>query len=403
MRKLMALALAFAMAVCLSGSGFMPDFLELPTWAPKPNIPKDNPLTPAKIELGRHLFYDTRLSLNQSISCASCHIQAKAFSDGQTLSRGITGEITQRNTMGLTNVAYMPVLTWANPNLVSLEIQALVPLFGDHPIEMGMAGQEKLLFSRLKADPDYQRLFKSAYPRLAQSSPESLFSVATLTQALASFQRSLISLQSPYDAYKYGGKPWAISEAAKRGESLFFGEKLECYHCHGGFNFNDNVGHTRIPFPEIGFHNTGLFNLDGKGLYPAPNTGLIEFTADAADMGKFRTPSLRNVEVTAPYMHDGSMVDLRSVIKEHYAQAGRSSTKQGGSNPLRSPFIRGFEINEDEISDLVAFLKSLTDQDFLTHPRHSNPWPSGQNPLSAEGPTTSSAPERRAISKQRHP
>jgi cytochrome c peroxidase len=391
--------LATLAIVMLTGLGFGEDALKLPDWVPRPLTPTNNALTSAKIDLGRHLFYDTRLSLDQTMSCASCHVQAKAFSDGKQTSKGVTGEATHRNSMSLANVAYMPVLTWANPNLTSLEIQALLPLFGEHPVEMGMAGKETLLFSRIQQDPTYQTLFRAAFPREAQKTNEELYNITTLTQALASFQRSLISLSSPYDAYKYGGKPHAITAAAKRGESLFFGEKLECYHCHGGFNFNDNVGHVRTPFPELGFHNTGLFNLNGKGLYPETNQGIFEFTSDQDDMGKFRTPSLRNVEVTSPYMHDGSMMDLRSVIKDHYAVAGRSSLSAGGSNPLRSPFIRGFEISEEEINDLIEFLKALTDKEFLHDPKHANPWPKNQAHKNELVRAKGSAREDRATSK----
>lgn len=383
----------------LAGLGFSIDPLGLPSWAPRPLTPLNNPVTPAKIELGRHLFYDTRLSLDQSMSCASCHAQEKAFSDGQSLSKGITGETTFRNSMSLANVAYMPALTWANPNLTSLEVQALLPLFGEHPIEMGMAGKEALLITRISQDPTYQKLFREAFPREANKTKNELYNIATLTKALASFQRSLISFNSPYDAYKYGGQPDAISAPAKRGESLFFGEKLECYHCHGGFNFNDNVGHVRMAFPELGFHNTGLHNLNGKGSYPENNLGIFEFTADPDDMGKFRTPSLRNVEVTAPYMHDGSIPDLRSVIKDHYAEAGRSSLTPGGSNPLRSPFIRGFEISESEIVDLTEFLEALTDKEFLNHPKHANPWPQNQLLKSGLAPVKGSAHQNRVASK----
>lgn len=395
-KRVLPATLAVAM---LTGLGFAEDPLGLPNWVPRPLTPPNNTLTSAKIELGRHLFYDTRMSLDQSMSCASCHVQAKAFTDGQKLSIGVTGEATPRNSMSLANVAFMPVLTWANPNLTSLEVQALLPLFGEHPVEMGMAGKETLLFNRIKQDPVYQKLFREAFPREAQRTQDELYNIATLTQALASFQRSLISFNSPYDAYKYGGQPHAISAAAKRGETLFFGEKLECYHCHGGFNFNDNIGHVRMPFPELGFHNTGLFNLNGKGSYPQLNQGIFEFTADQDDMGKFRTPTLRNIEVTSPYMHDGSIQDLRSVIKDHYAVAGRSSLSSGGSNPLRSPFIRGFEISEAEIHDLTEFLKSLTDKDFLNDPKHANPWQQKQVDKKASETAKGPSHENRATSK----
>jgi cytochrome c peroxidase len=149
---------------------------------------------------------------------------------------------------------------------------------------------------------------------------------------------------------------------------------MECYHCHGGFNFTDNVQHSKLPMAEQGFHNTGLYNLDGKGAYPKNNSGIRELTGDADDEGKFRTPSLRNVALTAPYMHDGSIPTLEAVIKDHYALAGRAAKSGKGPSPMRSSLIAGFEITPQEVSDVVAFLNSLTDETFIQNPRHSDPW-----------------------------
>jgi cytochrome c peroxidase len=257
------------------------------------------------------------------------------------------------------NVAYLPVLTWANPHLTSLEFQSLVPLFGEDPEEMGSAGKENEIFRRLANDPYYQKAFKAAFPE--RPKPE-LF---TITRALGAFQRSLMSFNSPYDRFKYGRQPEAISPAAKQGEQLFFDHKFECYHCHQGVMFSDNFKTSISPWSETGFHNTGLYRN-----YSATASGLIEFTGLAEDAGRFRTPSLRNVAVTAPYMHDGSIKDLRSVI-QHYAKGGREG------HPMQDGMIIGFEVNEQEISDLIAFLESLTDKEFLTNPNYSDPWPQG--------------------------
>ena len=348
----------------------------LPVWVPPPAVPADNPMSAAKVELGRHLFHDTRLSANGAMSCASCHDQKRAFTDGQAFSKGVTGEVGTRSAMSLANVAYLPVLTWQNPQLTSLEVQALIPLFGEHPVEMGLAGREQQLFEMFKGDATYRRLFAQAFPAEAGQGDAALYSLSTLTKALASFQRSLLSFDSPYDRYRYGGQKDALSAAAKRGEELFFGEKLECYHCHGGFNFTDNLKHARTPFPEVGFHNTGLYNEDGKGAYPKASPGIVEFTGEPRDTGRFRTPSLRNVAVTAPYMHDGSIATLHDVLRTHYARAGRAVHAGRVANPLRSEFIAGFEISETEIADLVAFLESLTDERFLRDPAHQSPWSS---------------------------
>ncbi len=346
----------------------------LPPWVPTPSVPQDNPMTPAKVELGRHLFYDTRLSADQTMSCASCHQQDKAFTDGLAVSTGVTGHRSARSAMSLANVAYLPVLTWANPHLTSLEVQSLIPLFGENPVELGMAGKEKELFARLQGDPVYQRLFARAFPKEAREGADALYTLTTVTRALASFQRSLLSFDSPYDRYQYGGQKNALSAAARRGEALFFGEKMECYHCHGGFNFTDNIRHSKLPLSERGFHNTGLYNRDGRGAYPADNPGLREFTGDPDDEGKFRTPSLRNVALTAPYMHDGSIATLEQVIRDHYAAGGLAAKGAHGQSPMRSSLIAGFEVSEQEIADLTAFLQGLTDLSFIRNPRHGNPW-----------------------------
>ena len=347
---------------------------DLPKWAPEPIVPPDNPMSREKVELGRHLFYDKRLSSDSSMSCATCHQQEKAFTDGKARSEGIDGTLGGRSAMSLVNAGYLPVLTWMNPNLNSLEIQALIPIFGEHPVEMGMAGREQLLFERLKAEPRYRKLFIEAFPNESAGGDEALYSLSTVTKALAAFQRSLVSFGSAFDQYRYEGKKEALSVSAKRGESLFFGEKMECYHCHGGLNFNDNVQHSRMPFPELGFHNTGLYDIDGKGSYPTKNPGIIEITGLASDTGKFRTPTLRNIALTAPYMHDGSIPTLAEVIRSHYARAGRASMEYGQPNPLRSEFLQGFEVTDQEVADLVVFLESLTDTAFVANPRHGDPW-----------------------------
>lgn len=366
---------AFCMVLLWQDVAFAQPYVwRLPAWVPVPAVPADNPMTDDKVLLGRHLFYDKRLSANNTLACATCHIQAKGFTDGRAVAEGVTGQKGVRSAMPLTNVAYLPVLTWANPNLTALEVQLLVPIFGEHPIEMGMAGQERQLFERLGKDPVYQHLFKKAFPELAQQGDVHLYSLSTLSKAIASFERSLLSFDSAYDRYKYGGDRTAMNESALRGEELFFGEKMECYHCHGGFTFNDNVKYSKLPLPEQGFHNTGLYNEDGRGAYPALNPGIREFTGDPDDEGKFRTPSLRNVALTAPYMHDGSIATLQQVIREHYATSGKAGKGVHGPSPMRSSLIAGFDVSDQEVDDMVAFLNSLTDFTFLRNPSHGNPW-----------------------------
>lgn len=383
LRRLGVAALAAAAVTLLAAAGGDTWRWPLPAWVPPPVVPADNPMSTHGVALGRHLFHDPRLSRDGTMSCATCHEQSRAFTDGRAVSPGVTGEAGPRSSMSLANVAYLPVLTWQNPQLRSLEVQALIPLFGEHPVEMGMAGREAQLFEVLKADPVYRRLFARAFPDAARQGEAALFSLSTLTKALAAFQRSLLSFDSPYDRYRYGGQKDAIGAAARRGEELFFGERLECYHCHGGFNFTDNLKHARAPFPEVGFHNTGLYDEDGRGAYPKESPGIVEHTGDPADAGRIRTPSLRNVAVTAPYMHDGSIPTLHEVLRSHYAIAGRSARHGRAANPLRSEFIVGFEISDDEIDDVVAFLESLTDERFLTDPAHGDPWPRRESAAAA--------------------
>ncbi|MEM8637625.1 MAG: MbnH family di-heme enzyme [Cyanobacteria bacterium P01_G01_bin.54] len=345
---------------------------DIPAWLPKPIVPANNPMSAVKVELGRQLFYEPRLSITGEFACASCHRQELGFTDGKTLAVGATGEVHPRNSMSLTNVAYYSVLTWGNPLMRSLETQSLVPLFGEQPIEMGLGGREQALLAMLQADERYAQLFAQAFPDAAEP-----ITVRHLAQAIAAFERTLISAHSPYDRYRYGGEVNAISAAAKRGEALFNSERLECFHCHGGFNFSDSLMHERLAFKEIAFHNTGLYNLDGQGSYPPQNTGVYEITENPAQMGHFRTPTLRNIALTAPYMHDGSVATLAEAI-QHYAQGGRTIAEGpyagvGSRNPLKSTFVSGFTLTEQEQADLIAFLGSLTDESFIQNPQLSDP------------------------------
>lgn len=344
----------------------------LPEWTPKPIIPADNPMTAAKVKLGRYLFYEPRLSITGEYSCASCHQQSLAFTDGKPLARGATDESHSRSSMSLANIAYSPILTWANPLMTSLENQALIPIFGEHPLEMGMVGKEQQIIDWLKQDAEYSKMFQQAFKKEAEP-----ITIKNLTKALASFERSLVSFNSPYDRYRYQGQENAISPAAKRGEKLFNSERTECFHCHGGINFSDSVQHENLAFREVAFHNTGLYNIDGIGGYPLPNTGINEITQLPEDMGRFKVPTLRNIALTAPYMHDGSVATLREAIA-HYQAGGRTITNGklagiGSQNPYKSGFVKGFAIAESEINDLIEFLFSLTDEEFVSNSDYSDP------------------------------
>lgn len=374
--RLLAAAFSVVIASAAIAAGVPDHFVwPIPAWMPPPPVPDDNPMTAAKVELGRHLFYDARLSADNTIACASCHAQKLAFTDGRELAVGINGTVAFRNAPSLANVGYFPLLTWANPHVGSLEFQALIPIFGDNPEEMGLNGKENEIFARLRADPFYAEAFPEAFPERPD------LDLFTVTRALGAFQRTLISVNSSYDRFKYAGEKNALSDAAKRGEQLFFDHRFECYHCHTGIHFTNNLQTSRSAFAETGMHNTGLYNIGGTGDYPRQATGMIEFTGAPSDMGKFRTPSLRNVAVTAPYFHDGSARTLRDVI-DHYAAGGRTIKDGpyagiGARSPYKDGMIAGFQPTDKEIDDLVAFLESLTDEDFLSNPAYSDPWPAG--------------------------
>jgi len=343
----------------------------LPPDLPPPAVPDDNPMTAAKIELGRWLFYDTRLSGNKTMSCASCHIQALAFTDGKTRSIGSTGEVHPRSSMSLVNIAYASRLTWANPLLDRLEDQALTPLLGDDPVEMGLGGQADEFAVLLKTESNYRALTAAAFP-----ADEDPYSLLNGVRAIAAFVRSIVSFDSPYDRYMAGDES-ALDDAENRGMELFFSEKLECFHCHGGFNFSDSTTHANTRVDAVGYHNTGLYNLGGEGAYPEDNTGLFDMTGERRDMGRFKAPSLRNVAATAPYMHDGSIATLTDVIA-HYARGGRviesgEHAGDGRLSPYKSEFVRGFELSDKDRDDLIAFLKALTDKTVLADTRFSNP------------------------------
>lgn len=376
---------------------------DLPEWLPPPPVPDDNPMSASKVELGRHLFFDARLSSDGSTACSTCHDPALAFADGDTVSRGVGDARGHRNAQALANVGYSPMLTWANPTLRSLEIHALTPLFGDAPVEMGNIGQEQALFERLEADARYRDLFEQAF---AERGGE--ISLFTITRALGAFQRTLISADSPYDRYKYAGDASALSSSAKRGEQLFFSERAECYHCHQGFNFTDTFATSRSGFEEVAFHNTGLYNVGGDGSYPASDQGLYAITAQRRDRGRFRTPSLRNLAWTAPYFHDGSAATLDEVL-DHYAAGGRRIASgehagDGSLNPLKNPLVLGVRLGSNERNDLLAFLDSLNDPGFLADPRFADPWPNGhparasrRQPEAATASTLADPPNHAAL------
>jgi cytochrome c peroxidase len=329
--------------------------ISLPPGFGAPITPPDNPLTVAKAELGRHLFYDRRLSYNGTQSCASCHQQRLAFTDGKAHAVGSTGSEHYRNTMGLTNVGYRRPLTWADPEANTLEQQVFIPLTNRDPVELGMADHFDEILQRIRNDDTYEGLFAAAFP-----GDRDRVTMVNIARALASFERTLISGASPYDRLVRYGDSKALSPAAWRGMQLFFSPRMACSSCHGGPDFGT---------PQSGppFANNGTY-----ALYPARDRGLANKSGRRGDVGKFRIPSLRNVAVTAPYMHDGSVSTLSDVIDD-YAAGGRAA-RLSHRKPGRAVGVRGFEISPEEKRELLAFLDSLTDRQLLTDPRFEDPW-----------------------------
>lgn len=337
---------------------------QLPPGFPTPSVPATNPMSDAKVALGRYLFHDRRVSLGQARACASCHVQSLGFTNGSPRGFGLSHG-TQRNVIALANAVYMPAYTWASPDLRAIEDVIAATLVDDN--EFGGAGAEATIAARLQADPLYPPLFQQAFPGEAMG-------FSTIAKGIASFVRTMVSGDAPYDRY-YQGDPAALTTLAKGGMDLFFGERFECYHCHGGVTFSSSVTHQGLAFEQIAFDNTGLYNVDGDGAYPAEDRGLYDVTGDPADMGRFKAPSLRNVAVTAPYMHDGSVATLGEVL-DAYAAGGRSALGGGAPNPLRSNLVRAVAppMTEAERAQLVAFLQALTDEGFLDDPRFSDPF-----------------------------
>jgi cytochrome c peroxidase len=298
----------------------------LPRGVSPPPVPAGNPMSAAKVELGRRLFYDADLSVDGTLSCASCHEQNHGFTDGNATHSGVKGAPGRRNVMGLANVAYLAPLTWADPGQRTLEAQVGVPVAGEHPVEMGMHGQEAEIVRRLAADGCYRSMFATAFPERKGE-----ISFASAADAIAAFERTLLAWNSPYDRFQRGDRR-ALTVDARRGAAVF--QARGCASCHAGPNFTDGRFHAVE---------------DPRG----EDQGLAEKTGDPADRGRFRTPGLRNVALTRPYFHDGSARTLRVAIFMHSRAAEA--------------------VTQDDATDIESFLTSLTDTRLATDARYALP------------------------------
>ena len=365
MRRLLAslaLGLAFGSAPGLADGT---DSLALrralvpPLGLPLLAIPADNPMTAEKIALGRKLFFDRRLSVNGTLSCAMCHVPEQGYAQNELATPvGIEGRTVRRNAPTIVNAAHGHTL-FRDGRAASLEAQALEPLID--PKEMGNSSHDQLI-SRLRVFPDYAGLFERVFGRAAD--------IAALAQALAAWQRTLLSGNSPFDRWRYGNDKTALSTSAAHGYQLFVG-KAGCAACHG-------IGNDHALFTDHDYHNTGIGagrarerlealkveiapgahgfverkDLNAVSEPTEPDLGRFEVTRAAVDRWAYRTPSLRNVALTAPYMHDGSLATLAEVV-QYYNRGGEP-------NSGLDPRLRPLGLTPADIADLVAFLESLT-------------------------------------------
>lgn len=325
----------------------------------------------SRIQLGHYLFFDRRLSINNTRSCGTCHNPEFAFTDGYKRSLGVYADLHQRNTQPVFNLSYLKYLTSADSSMHGADQQMKNPLFNQHPMEMGVAGQEEAILKKIRNDQLYIPLFAKAFP--GQAEP---INFSNIISAISQFMYTIRSDHSPYDAYLKGDSN-ALSPDAKKGMQLFFSGPLKCGSCHGGFNFSTpSIINARKD--TVYYFNTGLYNLDEQGSYPDYDQGLYQHTEQPNDRGAFRVPTLRNLVFTAPYFHDGSAATLEEVIAV-YENGGRLITQgsykgDGRKNSHKHPLISGFPLNSQQRKQLISFLYSLSDSAVCTNPAYSNPF-----------------------------
>ncbi len=310
----------------LGHKAFAGEPVTLPTIAgledPNTYVPAENPLTKEKIELGRAIFFDKRMSKDNTIACASCHMAKKGFADGMPVSTGIKGQKGGRSAPVSFNRVYSKAQFW-DGRAATLEDQSIGPF--TNPIEHGFANHDEMV-AKMKKMPGYRKLFQEVFG--------GEITIQDVGRAVASFQRTVLSGNSAVDKYDIGGDQNALSDSAKRGLELFRG-KARCTRCHSGFNFTDEK-----------FHNLGIGWDDNK-----VDLGRYMETKNPEDIGAFKTPTLREISRTAPYMHDGRFKTLEEVVKFY--------NRGGVKNPHQDNTIIPLEMTDDEQQDLVAMLKSL--------------------------------------------
>ena len=290
-------------------------------------VPDDNPMTRPKVELGRLLYFEKRFSGDGMVSCATCHMPRRGFSNARQYGKGFDGRLTLRNVPTVINAAYNESQFW-DGRAASLEEQAKGPIL--HPSEM--ASSEARIIRTLGAIPEYRKRFEEAF-----GSPG--ISLERVVQAIATFERTLLSGNSPFDRWKYGGDEAALPSRAKRGFEVFK-SKGNCVKCH-------LVDEFSAPFTDDKFHNLGI-GMDKKPF----EAGREKITGKIKDRGKFKTPTLRHITQTAPYMHDGRFATLAEVVDFY--------EKGGHPNPFLDPDMKPLKLTKTEKEDLIAFMGALT-------------------------------------------
>jgi cytochrome c peroxidase len=305
--------------------------IKAPLGLPAVPVPAGNPVTAAAVALGRMLYYDTRLSADNSVSCATCHNPNQGFADNQPVSAGIKGQTGSRSAPTVLNAAYYTFQFW-DGHAPTLEDQALGPI--ENPVEMG--NTHEAMVNMLNAGATYKPLFDQVF------GPGPV-TVEKAAMAIASFERIIISGNSPFDKYLYGGNKKAMNAAAIRGLDVFRNPaKGNCAVCH-------SIGETDALFTDNKFHNLGV-GVDARG--ELKDKGRSEISKNAAETGAFKTMTLRHIALTAPYMHDGSLKTLKEVV-DFYVGGGNS-------NPHLDKEIKALKLTARERADLVAFLQALT-------------------------------------------
>ena len=340
-----------------------------PLGLPPVPIPADNPQTPEKIALGDRLFHDKRFSADGKVACATCHAREKAFTDRKPVSEGFNNLTGTRNAPTVINAAYMKTLFWDGRE-PDLEGQSKQPFI--NPVEGGLPNHDPLL-DVIRKDAEYVKAFKQVFGVAAKD-----IDMDHVAKAIASFERTIISGDSPFDRFMYGGEQDALNESEKRGLAVFTG-KGRCVSCHV-------IEQTQAQFTDNRFHNIGVGfkKIQGKEFETArallaskkagtsvdvtvltkenmSELGRFAVTENFTEVGAFKTPTLRNIDLTAPYMHDGSLETLEDVV-EFYNNGGRLKETDPLS-PFLSGGIRPLDLTEQEKEDLVAFMKALTSPD----------------------------------------